>query len=383
MSYENGQGLADAASDAICLRAGVKLSNVNPQASRFAGMKLCEILRNYVVMKGVTSAMSLGNAEVISLSSRRNWERYSDTVALTQTTSDLQSIMADAMNKSFRQAYIDAAPTWQRWARRATAPDFKTIKRTALSDVPGLSARTEGGGLSYVNVGDSKETYALAEYANAIKLSRRLLINDDLEAFGKIPMLQARAAARLEDDVAYAILTNGHATAMADTGNLFNATAVSTPGGHANLVSSGTTLTVANLAATEKLLTKQKGPNGAQLELRIKHLVVPTSIYRKAQQEVASLVDASKSNDAINPFANEGIILTPSNRLDDNSATAWYALADYNAIDTVEVCFLEDEPTPVLKQETDFDTDDVKFAVRHTVAAKAIDFRGMVKNNGA
>jgi hypothetical protein len=37
----------------------------------------------------------------------------------------------------------------------------------------------------------------------------------------------------------------------------------------------------------------------------------------------------------------------------------------------------------VLKQEIDFDTDDMKFAVRHTVAAKAIDYRGLYKNAGA
>jgi hypothetical protein len=59
--------------------------------------------------------------------------------------------------------------------------------------------------------------------------------------------------------------------------------------------------------------------------------------------------------------------------------------ADYRdgQIDTIEVCFLADEPEPVAKQETDFDTEDVKFAIRHTVAAKAIDFRGMTKQAGA
>src|SRR5690606_19644587 len=63
------------------------------------------------------------------------------------------------------------------------------------------------------------------------------------------------------------------------------------------------------------------------------------------------------------------------------SNTAWYLAS--NMIETVEVCFLSDEPAPVLRQETDFDTEDAKLAVRHTVAAAAIDHRGLVKKPGA
>ena len=54
-----------------------------------------------------------------------------------------------------------------------------------------------------------------------------------------------------------------------------------------------------------------------------------------------------------------------------------------NEIDTVEVCFLQGEEEPVLTQETDFDTDDMKFKVRHAVRAFPLDFRGLYKNVGA
>jgi hypothetical protein len=45
---------------------------------------------------------------------------------------------------------------------------------------------------------------------------------------------------------------------------------------------------------------------------------------------------------------------------------------DPNRCSTVKLFFLRGEETPQLKQETDFDTDDMKMAVRHTLVAKAI-----------
>ena len=69
-------------------------------------------------------------------------------------------------------------------------------------------------------------------------------------------------------------------------------------------------------------------------------------------------------------------------RLDANSVLLWYMVADYNQIDTIELAFLESEQVPQLKQETEFDTGDIKYAIVHTCAAKAIDHRGMVKNHG-
>ena len=375
--------LSPAICDAILMRAGRKVEKPHERATKFVGLSVVDMYRHWLKAHGVEDAFELSRVKVVELLSPRQLRR---SYALAQSTSDFDNILADAMNKSLRQAYLDAPTTWGIWARRNTAPDFKTIHRPALSESPNLVARTEGGEFKYVTLSEDGPSYALVEYAGGIRLTRRAILNDDLSAFDRIPTLQANACARLEDDTAYAIITAN--ANMADGGALFNVTAVSTSGGHANLVASGGTTggapTVVTMAATEKLLMKQKGLGGsARLELRAKYMLVPTSIYRVAQQVVVSLVDPAKSNSAVNPFASEGLVIVPSARLDDDSATAWYFLADTNLIDTVEVCFLQDEQQPVLEQQTDFDTDDAKFKVRHTVAAAALDFRGMVKNPGS
>ena len=49
----------------------------------------------------------------------------------------------------------------------------------------------------------------------------------------------------------------------------------------------------------------------------------------------------------------------------------------------MEIAFLESQEGPLLRQEVSFNTDDIRFSIRHIVAAHAIDWRAFVKNPGA
>ena len=145
-----------------------------------------------------------------------------------------------------------------------------------------------------MTLGDNKEVFVLSEYIAGIRLTRQVIINDDLSAFSSIPRLQANAAARLEDDIAYAVLTTNATTS--DGGALFNSTAYSINkatnvpnGGHQNLVTTAYPVSVAGLNASRTLMKKQKGPQGAaRLELPMKFLLVPTSVEAVAEQVIGS-----------------------------------------------------------------------------------------------
>jgi hypothetical protein len=392
----NVSSLSDAISDAVLLRSGCKLLEINEDGPRpeleldsagkpqkraahersrdFRSLSLVDMGRQWLNHIGLTDAYKLSRTRVTELMSPYRLRQAYPAINLAASTSDFSSILENSINKSLRQAYLEAPTTWQAWCRRGTAPDFKTISRTQLSDAPALLERAEGAEIKYLAHTDAKETYTLVEYARGLVLTRQAIVNDDLDAFNRIPSSQALAAARKEDDVAYAILTGN--AAMSDAVALFHDT-------HVNLMDTTGSVgspTVAKLAATEQLLLDQTGPSGAQLETRARFLLVPTVYFRTAQQVVKSAVDPAKSNATMNPFANETLDVIPSKRLGTASATQWYLVGDPNVIDTVEVSFLEDEQMPVLNREEVFDTNDMKFSVRHTVAAKALDWRGMVRN---
>lgn len=373
---------------------GVKPEAMHERAPEIAGLSFKQIAQRYYAALGFSEVYEFSDAKLADLLGPRGMRKHLGprAAALAESISDLGSITIDAQNKSLRFFYLDAKRTWPIWAEKKFNPDFKNINRIVLSEVPSMTARNEGGELIYGVLKDSNEVYALKEYVVGLRLTRRLLINDSLDALASVPRGQANAAARAEDDVAYAVLTAN--ANMADGGALFNNTVITTTGGHANLTSPGAAPSVSTLQTAATSIKKQKGlNNAARLELEPKFLLVPTSIEESTKELIGSqkLIASQSSSGSVpvtvgdtNPFFNRYQVVG-STRLDDASATAWYLLSDYRdgQVNTVEICFLTDEPEPIIKQETDFDSDDVKMLCRHTVAAKAIDFRGVYKNAGA
>lgn len=378
--------------EALSLRAGNLGGIKSPHelSLKLSGLRMIHMGHRWLSSLGFDSSYISDSRMADVLLSRREMRREFPRIAmLSESVGDFPSLLLDAMNKTFRPLYLDAPKTWPQWVRKTSAPDFKNINRTAMSEVGSLVRRDQGGQITYTTITDGKETYNLAEYVGGVKITRKAIINDDLDAFGRIPQLQANACWRSEEEGVYGVLTANAALGV-DGVALFHAT-------HANLVAVTANVgapTVTTMAGSEKLMITQKGPkNAARLALRPKFLITPAALKATSEQFLTStnlIAVISTSSSApqtvgqANPYSGKFVhIWTPI--LDDTSATTWFIAADYreSQCDTLEIAFLDGEPEPVLRQETDFDSEDVKFAVRHTHAEKAIDFRGLVKNPGA
>ena len=384
--------LRAAVPEAIALRAGyAKIAKPHELATKLATLSVIDIGRQYLTLLGVDATyLSRPRMAELLLSKVQLRNQYGSQVSmLAESVGDFPALLLDAINKTFRPLYLDAPKTWPQWVRQTSNADFKNINRVALSESPSLVRRDAGGQINYVSLTDGKETYSLAEYTGGIKITRKAMINDDLDAFGRIPQLQSNAAWRAEEAAVYGIL-NANAALGVDSLALFHST-------HTNLVSASAAKTAPSVTALGDMETKllsQKGPAGAgRLSLPPKFIITPVSLKVSTEQFLSSqnlipfmaaASGAASAQASANPYAGR-LTHIYSPFLDDTSTTVYYLAADYRAgqIDTVEICFLDGEPEPVLRQETDFDTEDVKFAVRHTLAAKAIDFRGLVKNPGA
>jgi phage tail protein X len=300
------------------------------------------------------------------------------------STSDFASLLQNVATKRLRSGYEENMPSYQRWARRAPdAPDFKSMSVVNLGGAPDLLQVNEAGEFTYGAMTDGKETYSMVTYGRIVSLTRQALINDDLRGFDRLIGAFGNSAARLENRTAYAILTAN--ANLADTGALFNATAVTTAGGHANLTSSGTVISVASLGVGRAAMRKQKGLQSEELNLAPQFLIVPAALEAVAYQYTsANYVPATSA--AINEFRAGGrTAVEPIVEaiLDANSATAWYLAAGTGQVDTVEYCYLEGAAGPVIESEMGFEVDGISYKCRLDFAAKAIDFRGLYKNAGA
>lgn len=397
-----------AVSDALMLAAGVPLAeydasgglvlseNRQPKAraphartNEFRGHRTLEIGRRYLVALGCREADRMTKPELATLllSRRRLSAALPSGLFLAQSTGDFPYILGDVMGKSMRNAYQTAESTWRLWARAVTAPDFKSQKLTQLSSAADLASMLPGDEYTYGSLSESRETWTLAKYGKGLEFTREMLINDDMNAFDRAPALIGAAAKRLEDVTTYAVLSAN--ANLADGGALFNATATTTAGGHANYTTGVNAISVATLGVGRAAIRRQTALGSTDpLNLVPKFLLVPAALENLADQYTSNaFVSAQSSN--INPFAQGGrTSLTPivEARLDSVATyglVTWYLLCDSSQIDTVHVGFLEGEEAPTIEEEQEFSNDTLRMKVRHYVAAKAIDYRGMYKSLGA
>lgn len=306
-----------------------------------------------------------------------------DTRAGLHSTSDFPLILADVANKSLRAIYEAAPQTWLPISTRITIPDFKPIRRLELGDGPALKKVLEHGEFTRGTIAEGKEQFALLTYGRIFGITRQALVNDDLDAFGRVPQLFARSARNLESDLVWAeILAN---RVMADGLTLFEAAT------HKNLITPGTLITIGSLGTARAMMTRQKGMDGQTfLNLRSRYLIVPPGGETLAQQMTTSITPAT--NSAANPFVGlsviseprlEGGITLPDGVVIAGDALAWYVAASPDQIPIIEYGYLDGQEGPTLDQRIGFDIDGLEIKCRLDFAAKVMNYRGLVKNAGA
>lgn len=331
----------------------VKLTDAGRQ---YRGMSLIEMGRDLLEKSGVNT-------------------RGMDKLQLAQralATSDFPIILANVANKTLRAGYEAAPQTFKPFTKQTTAPDFKTIQRSALGDAPTLKKVNEHGEFTVGTIGEGKESYQLATYGRIVSITRQTIINDDLRAFADLPAKFGRAAADLESDIVWGILTAN--AAMNDAVALFHAT-------HANLAGTGAVINVTTLGAGRAAMRLQTSIDGNKINVGAAYLLVPAALELVAQQYTSADFVSAKSSD-INPFKGSlQVIAEP--RLDATSATAWYLAADPMQVDTLEYAYLEGNEGVYIETRNGFEVDGLEIKARLDFAAKAIDHRGLYKNAGA
>ncbi|KNX40688.1 Caudovirus prohead protease [Roseovarius tolerans] len=349
----------DAVANALLHRYSPTLFTLEDAARQYRGMTLLELARE-----------SLGNAGV----NTRGLSRDEVATRALHSTSDFPEILSAVTNKTLRQAY-DAYPrTFMLFCRQVLATDFKAMHRVQLGEAPQLLEVGESGEFKRGTLGESKESYKVKTYGRVVAITRQTLINDDLDAFTRIPAMYGNSIAQLESDVVWGIITAN--PAMADGNALFHTT-------HKNLAGTGAALAVEAVGAARAAMAKQTGlDKKTVLNVRPAFLIVPASLELKAEQMVAqNLVPAATSNVVPQSIRTLAPISEP--RLDAVSETAWYLAASPNQIDTIEYAYLEGQQGAYIETRNGFDVDGVEIKCRLDFGAKAIDWRGLYKNPGA
>jgi hypothetical protein len=308
--------------------------------------------------------------------------------AAYHTTGSFTNLTLDAINKSMMVGYQEAPQTWRGPMRQGdSVPDFKQINRMRLGGIPNLPVWNDQDEPNRASMADAREAYAVEARSIGIDFSYKLLVNDDMSALTRVPLALGDAAARTVNAVAWAQVTSN--PTMSDGVALFSA--VSGNRKRQNL-STGTSNnpSVTSVGALTDLMRQMRGENTPEgnegpdiLNLTPSYLVVPSALEVVANQLVNSAYDPSSSVNTMvyNPARTLTPVIEPL--LDASSRTAWYLFAAPTRIDTIEVTFLQGQETPVVRSELDFGTLAMRYYVLQSVAAKALNHRGVQKHTNA
>lgn len=364
--------------EAIMHRAGVRGAELTERARPYVHMRLLDICRMVAEEQGHRGVRSWDDGRVIRTAMRPRGERR-QTRDGYHTTSDFPLLLADVTHKALAKEYEIAAPTFKAWAKRGVLTDFRPAYRLQMGSAMTLLPVNEAGEIKAATFSEKQESIQLSSYGIMMGLSRKMIVNDDLDAFGRLPRIAAQSVANLESTKVYDLLTsNSQAgpTMTEDNVALFHS-------GHGNLgvASDEYAAGIEAWKWADTALGLQTSLDGTPLNLSLWGVLVPRTQYAAWRQLVgAAFMPTTAGNALIADMQN--LVIIPEARLDAVSPTTWYGLADPNRIEIVEYAYLAGQTGPRVEYEEGFDTDGMRMRVLHDFGVSALDYRGIVRNDG-
>jgi hypothetical protein len=321
---------------------------------------------------------------------------YPDRASLA-TTSDFTGLVKNAMNKVIVDRWAElgrAGYDW--WTKIVTVEHFATLNSITgvlVGTVGTLPTVAEGGEYTELAVGDSPETATFTKYGGYIPLTLELIDRDNLSKLKAYPRELASAGIRKLSSLVAAVFSasSGAGPTMADTGALFNATAVTTKGGHANLLTTALSLsqweTVSATIYKQPMLVKQDTGyygTGPQMALNPRYLLVPRALQLTGRRVLYPAHEYTANYNVENLMQGQpGDVITVPDWTD---ADDWAAVVDPAIMPAIyvgerfgilpEIFIAGDSLSPAV-----FMNDETRLKVRQFAAVWVNDFRPLANNH--
>ena len=363
---------------AMCLRVGVSADQLEKTygaqtveaGMRDMDMPLRQLLIECMKMDGIPYSRGFDN----------------ETIRAAFSSVSLPGILSNVANKKLLQSYEAQPIIATKLCSTGDLNDFKENDRFRLTDVGDLLPIAPDGEIKDGGLIEESAKNQLDTYGKRFCLTRKMIINDDLSAFMKVPVAMGNRAARLIDQLFFSRLLRN--PAQQDGKALFSTA-------HRNLLSGASSaLSADSLKKAIQLFLDQVDADGQPISVEPRFLLVPTALKHLAIEltQGATLIMSGADNavrPALNVLADENLRVVSSPYLGNSayegaSQTGWYLFGDPKTVDTWEIGYLKGKRTPTVERgETDFNTLGLWFRVYFDLGVREQDHRGMVKAVGA
>jgi hypothetical protein len=315
--------------------------------------------------------------ELLRVRGERNVPRNPTLLAerAFHTTSDFPLLLSAAANKMLLAAYQPAAPSYRQIFLRRDFRDFKPHRHLRVGDFPTLMPLMENGEIQAGTMSESQEIVLLQTFARRIRVTRPMLVNDDLGAFTDFAAAIGRRVADFENATAYALLNQ----ANGDGPTLTNGPAAifGTAAARLNKAAAGSALDINNLAAGRAAILRQKTLDGLPISVgNAMKLLVGPSLELPARQLTVSVGATQISHANIYAGFVQPLVepLIPNNR--------WYLFADPPTAPVYVYGYLNGAEAPQVTTGPVSGVDGVEVSVIFDFGVGAIDWRGAWFNPG-
>jgi hypothetical protein len=307
---------------------------------------------------------------------------------------------SEAVTTSSMSSIVKNAKREQWWEPIVRTEEVDTIDQATLVRLHGLntlSVVNEGAAYTELDWADEEETPTFVKRGNYVGVTIEAMLRDKVSAIRTLPARLANSWYNsISERVAAVFTTNSNTgPVLADTGALFNATAATSTGGHANLLTTALSYTSFDAARTAmRKQTDQALGAGSKLQLNPRFLLVPEDLETLAIQiRNSELIPGSANND-VNPHFQKFEVVVIPEWTDTNN---WALVADPMIAAAIWLIFLTGNTVPSIfaaDNETSgamFTNDQLRWKVRQMTyrfsatydCAPVGDFRGLHKSNVA
>ena len=289
------------------------------------------------------------------------------------TSTTLNELVKNALNKYLQQYFMDAYLWWEEIAHIV---DFGTLQSPTWITMGGfgdLPTVAEGGTYAELTIADTAETSSWLKKGGYIGITLEAIDKDDTGGIAAIPRNLAASAYRtLSADVAAIFTSNaGVGPTLSDALALFHATP-------ANLATGA--LTAANWEAAIQGMYKQAELNSARrLGARPERLIVPIELEATGRQIVGS--DVMDSNLQVNVRKGSARVVVCPEFTDAND---WACAADPMKNPGIGIGFRFGRVPEVFSDPAGqrmFTNDQLDLKARYFYTVGVIDYRALRKNN--
>jgi len=294
------------------------------------------------------------------------------------TTSSVSSIVKNAVNLLLAADY-SVRHRW--WEPIVTQEDVDTLDNATLIRVygiGGLNVMAEGDAYTELSWADEEETAAFVKRGGYIGVTLETFLRDKINILRAIPRRLSNAWYNEISGLVSNVFTVNTAAGpvLADTGALFNATAIGSAGGHANLLTTALSYASFITARTAmRVQTDQTLGNGKRLNIGPKFLLVPADTENTAEEiRLSQMVPGEDGG------ATSGGQMQTANTLRNSFQTMvvpewtdtdnWALVADPAQFPAIYLIWLRGRRTPELFSAEDersgamFTNDELRYKVR-------------------